>query len=232
MRRSRASTSSSTTDPCCRIPPTACAVRTSSDSDGSVHASTTATTAASRSVLSSTSAPGASCWPPNAMQSSRCATRGASPRRSCTVSRTTSTSRIPGWTSRSPQPERLPEDAPRRRRQRAQVEPHRAVGDPLDVVRELLRHRRLIAAADLREPREPGPNHESLPVGGQLEDELLEEARPDRARPDERHVAAQNVPQLRQLVELRPLQPATDLRVLELGALHELLADVRPGAAL
>jgi hypothetical protein len=94
-------------------------------------------------------------------------------------------------------------------------------------VRELLRHRRLVAAAHLREARQTGTDDEPLPVRRQLERQLLEEARPDRARADEGHVAAQDVPELRQLVELRPLQPAPDLRVLELGPLHELLPEER-----
>ena len=42
---------------------------------------------------------------------------------------------------------RLLEHAPAGRPERAQVQAHGAVGDPLDVVRELLRHRRLVAAA-------------------------------------------------------------------------------------
>ena len=114
-----------------------------------------------------------------------------------------------------------------RREERAQVEAHRAVGDPLEVVRELLRHRRLVAAAHLREAGEPRADDEPLPVRRQLRGELLEEARTDRARADERHVAAQDVPELRQLVELRRLQAAADARVLVLGAADELLAEVR-----
>ena len=54
----------------------------------------------------------------------------------------------------------------------------------------------------LREAREPGPHHEALPVLRDLAGELLEEGRPDRARPDDGHVAAQDVPELRHLVEL------------------------------
>ena len=60
--------------------------------------------------------------------------------------------------------------------------------------------------------------------------ELREEARPDRPRPDERHVAAQDVPELRDLVELRGLQPAADPRQLGVGAADELLAEVLPDA--
>src|SRR5690349_21625605 len=92
--------------------------------------------------------------------------------------------------------ERLADDADPGRDQRSQVERHRAVGDPLEVVRELLGHRGLIAVADLGEAGEAGADDEALPVGRQLAGELLEEARPDRARPDEAHVAAQDVPEL------------------------------------
>ena len=51
-------------------------------------------------------------------------------------------------------------------------------------------------------PGDPGPHDEPLPVGRDLVAQLLEEGRPDRARADEAHVAAQDVPELRQLVEL------------------------------
>ena len=114
------------------------------------------------------------------------------------------------------------------RDERPQVQRHRTVGDPLEVVRELLGHRGLVAAPHLREAGQPGPHHEPLPVGGQLVRELGEEPRPDRPRPDERHLAAQHVPELRDLVELRRLQPAPDPRVLELGPADELLAEVGP----
>ena len=62
--------------------------------------------------------------------------------------------------------------------------------------------------------------------------ELLEEARADRPRPDERHVPAQDVPELRDLVELRCLQPAADSRQLRVGAADELLAQVLPDPVL
>jgi hypothetical protein len=70
-------------------------------------------------------------------------------------------------------------------------------------VRELLRHGRLVAPPHLREAGQPGADDEPLPVGGQLLRQLLEEDRPDRARPDEAHVALEGVEELRQLVELR-----------------------------
>ena len=94
---------------------------------------------------------------------------------------------------------------------RAQVQPDRAVGDPLQVVGELLGHRRLVAVAHLRESGQAGAHDEPLPVRRQVLRELGEEPRPDRPRADERHVAAQHVPELRDLVELRRLQPASEL---------------------
>src|SRR4051794_33908224 len=62
--------------------------------------------------------------------------------------------------------------------------------------------------------------------------ELAEETRADRARPDERHVAAQNVPELRDLVELRRLQPAPDARQLEIGLADKFRAQVLADALL
>src|SRR4051795_9601636 len=105
-----------------------------------------------------------------------------------------------------------------------EVQPHGAVGDVLEVVGELLRPRDLAGQAQLREARDPGRDHEALPVGGDLLGETLEEQRPDRARPDDAHVAAQHVPQLRQLVELRGAQDPPDPRLLRLGQPRELLA--------
>ena len=90
-------------------------------------------------------------------------------------------------------PQRLPEHAPPGGEHGAEVEAHGTVGDPLEVVRELLRHRRLVAAPHLCEPGEPGPDDQPLPVGRQVVRELLEEHRADRARADEAHVAAQHV---------------------------------------
>src|SRR5205823_1532714 len=62
--------------------------------------------------------------------------------------------------------------------------------------------------------------------------QLLEEARPDRARADEAHVAAQDVPELRDLVELSRPEPATEEGRLALRPLDELGPEVRPESAL
>ena len=61
--------------------------------------------------------------------------------------------------------------------------------------------------------------------------ELLEEQRPDRARADDAHLAAQHVPQLRQLVELGGAQDPADARLLGRGQPRELLAVERADAA-
>src|SRR3954454_17651020 len=124
--------------------------------------------------------------------------------------------------------EELAEHTPSGRRERAEVETNGPVGDPLEVVRELLRHRRLVAAPDLREACEPRRHDEPLPVRRQVGCELLEEAGSDRPRPDEAHVAAEDVPELWDLVELRRAQPSAERRRLGLGPPDELLAEVWP----
>src|SRR6266487_2730687 len=91
----------------------------------------------------------------------------------------------------------LEHDADRGGEERAEVERYRAVGDPLEVVGELLRHRRLVASPYLGEAGQTGADDEPLPVCGQLRGELLEEAGPDRAWADEAHLAAEDVPELR-----------------------------------
>src|SRR5690242_5190786 len=123
-------------------------------------------------------------------------------------------------------PDGLADDAKRSEDDRPQVQRHGAVCDPLEVVRQLFGHRRLVAAAHLREAGEAGPNDEALPVRGQLVRQLGEEPRTDRPRADEGHVAAEHVPELRNLVELRRLQPPAERRVLRLGPADELGAEV------
>src|SRR5688500_10199014 len=107
-----------------------------------------------------------------------------------------------------------------------EIQPEGAVGDVLEVVRELLRPRHLAREAQLREAGQPGPDHEPLPIGGDLPGELLEERGPDRPRADEAHVAAQDVPELRQLVELGAPQRAAGARELVLRQPRQLLAEV------
>ena len=87
-------------------------------------------------------------------------------------------------------PEHLLQDADAGDEQRPQIERDGPVGDPLEIVRQLLRHRRLVPAPHLRQPRQPRPDDQTLPVRRKVVRELGEEARPDRARADERHLPA------------------------------------------
>src|SRR4029079_6065225 len=121
---------------------------------------------------------------------------------------------------------------PCRRDDDAQVEAHGAVGDVLEVVRELFRPGLLAAHARLRKACEAGPDDEPLPVLGNLLGELLEEGRADRPRPDDRHVAAEDGPALRYLLELRRAEPAPEPRHLRLGADGELVPVVGAEAPL
>src|SRR4051812_25894734 len=108
------------------------------------------------------------------------------------------------------------------------VEVHRAVGDVLEVVRELLRPAVLARQAHLREAGHAGAHHEPLPVLRYLPAQLLEERGPDRPRADDAHVALHDVPELRQLVELRAAQQAPHRRDLAFGAARQLVAEVWP----
>src|SRR5439155_7100567 len=92
----------------------------------------------------------------------------------------------------------------------AEVERERAVGDVLEVVCELLLPGRLAGDARLREAGQAGTDDQALPVLRDRPRQLFEKGRPDRPRADEAHVAAEDVPQLRQLVELRGSQPAPE----------------------
>ena len=73
----------------------------------------------------------------------------------------------------------------------------------------------------------PGRTTSRCQYAGSSRCELLEEARPDRPRPDEAHVAAEDVPELRDLVELGRAQPAAERRRLVLRAADELVAEIR-----
>ena len=73
------------------------------------------------------------------------------------------------------------------------------------------------------EPGHPGPHHQALPVLGDLTAELCEEGGPDRPRSDDRHVAAQHVPELWHLVEVGGAEDAADPGPLFLGPARELL---------
>ena len=126
---------------------------------------------------------------------------------------------------RSERAERLADDAHRGEHDRAQVQAHRSVGDPLEVVRELLRHRGLVAAPVLGEPGQAGPDDEPLPVRRQLAGQLREEAGPDRSGADERHIAADHVPELGDLSSCDAFRKRP-IRSARLRCADELLAQV------
>src|ERR1700709_841761 len=96
------------------------------------------------------------------------------------------------------------------REEDAAVEADGAVGDVLHVMRELVRPGLLAGDPRLREPRPPGPTPQPLPVLRDLAAEPGEEGGADRARPDDRHVAAEHVPQLRHLVQVHGTEDAAD----------------------
>ena len=89
------------------------------------------------------------------------------------------------------------------REQDLHVEPERAAAHVLEVERDHLLERQLRAAADLPQAGDARLDGEARePVLGVALDLVLDR----RARADQRHVAAQHVPQLRQLVEARAAQ--------------------------
>ena len=71
----------------------------------------------------------------------------------------------------------------------------------------------------------PGSHHEARRVVADLAHRRREEDRPDRPRADQVHVAADDVPELRDLVELRALQEAADRRVERIARREQARAD-------
>ena len=71
------------------------------------------------------------------------------------------------------------------------------MADVHDLVAELVARLGPVAAAELRESRGARPDLESPSIAGNLALELLEEDRPDGPRPDQAHVALDDVEQLR-----------------------------------
>ena len=124
------------------------------------------------------------------------------------------------------------QDAPRGRGAHTQVEVDRAVRDVLQVVGELLGPGGLPGHPQLGEPGQARLDHQTLPVLRDLVAQLLEERRPDRARPDDAHVPTHDVPKLRQLVQVGEAQHAAQARDLRLRALCELVAEIRPQPCL
>src|SRR5207237_161190 len=96
-----------------------------------------------------------------------------------------------------------------------QVEEQRLALDVVEVVLELLQHvlrRRAVLAAHLRVTGDAGLHVEALLEERHLLIELLDEDGPLGARADHAHVAAEDVPELRELVETRLPDEAADLR--------------------
>src|SRR5436305_11460658 len=90
-----------------------------------------------------------------------------------------------------------------------EIERDRPVLDVIEVVLDALLERRVAApAVDLRPSSDAGLDLVAQHVLRDAVLELLDEERPLRTRADDRHVAAEDVPELRQLVEVESAQPA------------------------
>ncbi len=118
------------------------------------------------------------------------------------------------------------QDAPRGRGADTQIQVDRAVRDVLQVVGELLGPGGLAGHPQLGEAGQARLDDQPLPVLRDLAAQLLEERGPDRARADDAHVSAHDVPQLRQLVEVGKAQEPAEARDLRLRALRELVTEV------
>src|SRR5919199_711547 len=98
---------------------------------------------------------------------------------------------------------RAGEERERRPREDLQVEPRRAALDVPDVELDPLVPRQPRAPVDLRPAREPGLDLEPAPLPRRVAVDLVPQR---RARPDQAHIAADDVPELRELVERQPAQ--------------------------
>ena len=103
----------------------------------------------------------------------------------------------------------LPEELPRSRRQDPQIEPERPVGDVPEVLLDSLRPFDLVAPVDLRPAGDAWKDVEPSAVVLAVVRSLLDEI---GSRPDEAHLTANDVQELRQLVQARPPQKATATR--------------------
>ena len=110
--------------------------------------------------------------------------------------------------------ERAPEDP--------KVEPEAPVVDVPDVERELFLPREPVPSAHLGQAGQAGRDLVAARLLGGV---ALEVLRQQRARTDQRHVAAQHVPELRQLVEAGGAEPAAD------GRQARVVARPRPRAS-
>jgi hypothetical protein len=109
-----------------------------------------------------------------------------------------------------PHAEPAVEDLDERQGQQADVEEQRAVADVREVVAVLVARRGVVAAAELGDAGDPRRHEEAPGVAGDLLAEALDEDGTHRARPHQPHVALDHVEQLRQLVELGPLEQPAD----------------------
>src|SRR5687767_3560135 len=94
-----------------------------------------------------------------------------------------------------------------------QIQGYGPVLDVIEVVLDALLERGVAApAVDLRPAGDAGLHLVAQHVLRNAVLELLDEERPLRARTDDRHIALQHVPELRQLIEVELAQPAPERR--------------------
>ena len=106
------------------------------------------------------------------------------------------------------------------------------MADVDDLVAELVARLRPVAAAELGESRGARPDLKPPSIAGDLALELLEEDRPDGPRPDQAHVALDDVEELRQLIELPLLEELADRRIDRIPFREETRADLLLGIHL
>src|SRR5207245_8062221 len=107
---------------------------------------------------------------------------------------------------------------PQRMQQEYQVEAQGPALDVVEVVLDALLDRRAAApAVDLRPSGDAGLHLVAQHVAGDAPPELLDERRSLGARPDQAHVTAQHVEELRQLVEAEAPQHGAERRAPRLG---------------
>ena len=106
------------------------------------------------------------------------------------------------------------------------------MADVDDLVAELVARLRPVAAAELRESRGTRPDLKPPSIAGDLALELIEEDRPDGPRPDQAHVALDDVEELRQLIELPLLEELADRRIDRIPFREETRADLLLGIHL
>src|SRR5918911_493140 len=114
------------------------------------------------------------------------------------------------------------EERERRAGEDLQVEPGRAVVDVPDVELDALGPAQARAPVDLRPARDPRPHLEPTALALRVALDLIGERGP---RPDEAHLAPDDVPELRHLVDREPAQEAADRR--DTGV---AVVDLQPGS--